>query len=333
MDFMKLIKQSYEILESKGSLKDIELAGRVCYKSEDKISEDNSSAIAFVNNLIERKHYAMLEFGENIILSISERDMLEYFRKLSFLSAFKAINISYIPEYYIISFNPRTALEILEYIESIDYNISITSLYNTLLDCLPKEFIKDKTKREIPYKLSEDFVVCSYDDLKDKIYNHHKTVTVKFITNRGISHEIVRHRICSFAQESTRYCNYSKDKFKKSISYIAPNWLNINENIGIDIYKNKNYNVFKALYMSDQDKFKMTCLDNELEYFVALKSGETAQQARGKLSHDLKTEIIVKATLEEWKHIFNLRCAKDAHPQIRELMILLSSYFYDTYKI
>ena len=135
-------------------------------------------------------------------------------------------------------------------------------------------------------------------------------VTVKFVCDRGVSHEIVRHRVASYAQESTRYCNYSKDKFGNELTFITPFWVNSNE--------------FGDQVQSDEDtEFISTLLQCERSYNKLIKSGWTPQEARAILPNALKTEINVKMNLREWRHFFNLRCAAAAHPQMRELTIPL----------
>jgi thymidylate synthase (FAD) len=127
----------------------------------------------------------------------------------------------------------------------------------------------------------------------------HAVASVKFITDRGVTHELVRHRLCSFSQESTRYCNYGG----KGISVIIPVWYNI----------------------EDPGKPEVAWFDSmcqsEVAYLTLLDLDWRPEQARSVLPNSLKTEIIVTANLREWGHIFNLRCSLAAHPQIRELMI------------
>lgn len=130
-------------------------------------------------------------------------------------------------------------------------------------------------------------------------------ITVKFIHNRGFTHEIVRHRMCSFAQESTRYCNYAKDKFGNEITFIKPYWL-----------------VGSAGSVVMADYIKMLVQIEKL-YLKMIDSGLQAQAARGILPNDLKTEIVVKANIREWRHIFELRTADAAHPDMKRIMIPL----------
>lgn len=128
-------------------------------------------------------------------------------------------------------------------------------------------------------------------------------ITVKFICDRGVSHEIVRHRVASYAQESTRYCNYSKDKFGNELSFIH-NDIDDMDNAGAVDYAN-------------------TLETIESTYFQLIKDGVAPQMARAILPNSLKTEINVKMNLREWRHFFSLRCAPAAHQQMRELTIPL----------
>lgn len=127
----------------------------------------------------------------------------------------------------------------------------------------------------------------------------HATISVKFICDRGISHELVRHRLAAFAQESTRYCNYSKDKFGNEITVIEP---------------------FFFKDCARYDIWKDAMQSAETAYFELLKTGAQPQEARTVLPNSLKTEIVVTADITEWRHIFEQRCMIPAHPQMRELM-------------
>lgn len=131
----------------------------------------------------------------------------------------------------------------------------------------------------------------------------HASLTVKFICDRGVSHEIVRHRMASYCQESTRYCNYSKDDFGNEITVIYPNILEENTVA---------WKIWKA-----------TCEMAETQYFNLLDVGLTPQEARAVLPNSLKTEVTMTANLREWRHFFRLRTSPAAHPQIREIAIPL----------
>lgn len=127
----------------------------------------------------------------------------------------------------------------------------------------------------------------------------HASVTVKFVVDRGVSHEIVRHRIASYCQESTRYCNYSKDDFGSEITCIIPEYLD---------YKSAGWETWKAAMKACEDA-----------YFKLLDIGLTPQEARAVLPNSLKTEVVMTANLREWRTFFKLRCANAAHPQMREV--------------
>lgn len=137
----------------------------------------------------------------------------------------------------------------------------------------------------------------------------HSSLSVKFVVDRGVSHELVRHRIASFAQESTRYCNYSKDKFGNEITVILPCFFDT----GMGILSNS------LVYQ----EWKSACECAEERYFNLLKMGATPQQARTVLPNSLKTEITITANYREWRNFFKLRTAEASHPQMREVTVPL----------
>lgn len=127
----------------------------------------------------------------------------------------------------------------------------------------------------------------------------HCSFTVKFICDRGVSHEIVRHRLAAYCQESTRYCNYSKDKYNNEITVIEPCYLTQ----GTETYA----------------RWEKACIEAESAYFDLLNAGCSPQEARAVLPNSLKTELVMTADIREWRHFLRLRCSKAAHPQIREV--------------
>ena len=190
---MKIVSPDFEVLslvDGQAILHDIERCGRVCYKSEDKITD--TSAQTFVGSIIKRGHEAVLE---------------------------------------------------------------------------------------------------------------HASVTVKFVVDRGVSHEIVRHRLAAYCQESTRYCNYSKDGFGGQVTFIQPNFLDRGTR-GWELWV-------------------LACEQAEKAYFDLLNWGCSPQEARAVLPNSLKTEVVMTANLREWRHFFKLRTAPAAHPQMREVTIPL----------
>lgn len=290
---MKLIKPSFEIWEQpsglEGVYKQIEGAGRVCYKSEDKIAE--GTAKAFVERMIKSGHGAMLEHGT--VYLKRKTDIInryihpedgeeEYFNELEKYgyNSYSVTNDD--GEYLYVTTNLRVLVE-NNWLDNLQYI------------CGPTEY-------------------------------HEKRITVKFICDRGVSHEFVRHRVFSFAQESTRYCNYSKDKFGNELTFIEPLWLDDLEwDTYTDIYKS-------SLAHSENAYFELLKQWNERIPDKRYKSGFknnpwTPQQARAILPNSLKTELVMTGFVSDWKHFFELRCSPSAHPQARELAIPLQEEF------
>ena len=143
-------------------------------------------------------------------------------------------------------------------------------------------------------------------------------ITVKFTCDRITSQSIVRHRMASFAQESTRYCNYSKDKFNNELTFIIPSWAEVNK-LGEIVADDKEafYDFKRALEMA------------EAFYLSLIAKGWTAEKARMVLPMSIKTEINMKANLREWRHFFKLRCHSTAHPDIRVLALDLLKQMHE----
>lgn len=287
---MKLIKPSFEIREQpsglEGVYKQIERAGRICYKSEDKITED--SAKSFVDRMIKSGHGAMLEHGTVYLYNPGDKQMLDMIKRYSE--------------------NPYSRLKVVKTgsTGAIIGPVWITTNYRVIVE----------------NNWEKDLIYYS----PNPVPLHPKRITVHFVCDRGVSHEFVRHRVMSFAQESTRYCNYSKDKFGNECTFIYPNWFNkyfednySNLNIrdwqtGLDIACAETNWIYAMLYA-------------EKAYFSSISNGMKPQQARTVLPNSLKTELVMTAFVSDWRHFFELRCAANAHPQARELAIPLQEEF------
>lgn len=155
-----------------------------------------------------------------------------------------------------------------------------------------------KSEEKITSESSKVFIGNILKSGHESVIEHEK-VSVRFICDRGVSHEIVRHRIASYSQESTRYCNYSKDKFGKEITVIKP-----------------------LFWKEDSQEYKVwydAMLHSEQAYQQLMQMGAKPQEARSILPNSLKTEIVVTMNLREWRHFFKLRTAVNAHPQMREI--------------
>lgn len=131
----------------------------------------------------------------------------------------------------------------------------------------------------------------------------HMNITVRFICDRGVSHELVRHRLAAYSQESTRYANYARDKFGNEITVIRP--------------------FFWAENSPAYQDWLTAMAHAERIYLKLIREGASPQEARSVLPNSLKTEVVMTANLREWKHVLNLRCSRAAHPQIREIMLPL----------
>nr|DAQ12895.1 MAG TPA: Thymidylate synthase complementing protein [Crassvirales sp.] len=281
---MRLIKPSFEIWDQQeglgGIYKQIERAGRVCYKSEDKITE--TSAKEFVERMIKSGHGAMLEHGT------------VYLKAKTTIYGGMGSEIIECPLYKY-SENPYSVVE--KDNECFPDYLYVTTNFRVLVE---NDWLED-----LKY-------VCKPTEY------HAKRITVKFICDRGVSHEFVRHRVFSFAQESTRYCNYSKSKFGNELTIILPEWW---EN-SVDIKKN----LYKEAWQSSEDTYR-----------TLMASKITPQEARAVLPNSLKTELVMTGFVSDWEHFFKLRDAGSAHPQARELAhplhmeFLRRNYLVDLY--
>ncbi len=163
---------------------------------------------------------------------------------------------------------------------------------------------EDKADADSARKLLSRIVRLGHDSVLE-----HISVTVRIVCDRGVTHELVRHRLCSFSQESTRYANYAQDKFGREITVIRPFfWAEDDARY--------------ALWLSAMQ----AC---EEAYLRLVEAGATAQEARSVLPNSLKTEIVTTANIREWRHIFKLRCDKAAHPQMRQVMLPMLGAFQE----
>ena len=285
---MKLIKPYFNIIEQQAGLegiyKQIEMAGRTCYKSEDKITE--TSAKEFVDRMIKSGHGAMLEHGTVYLTIPNDSDLC-----------------------LLLKMNPYTKCNPVEGICYITTNLRVLVEHKAM------------------------WLIDKY--LCEPTEHHERRFTVKFICDRGVSHEFVRHRVFSFAQESTRYCNYSKDKFSNEITYICPCWLDYDRVQELtEIANRDNKEVYRmghdeSLSMEERGlcSFVYDMSNHEHGYLFQISAGWKAQEARAILPNSLKTELVMTGFVSDWKHFFDLRCPGSAHPQARELAIPLKEEF------
>ena len=269
---MKLINSKVEILEPTGYTiddiyKQIEIAGRTCYKSEDKITP--TSAKEFVDRMIKSGHGAMLEHG-TVYLDIPN----------------SAGNYNLVPFF---ASNPYSKVVIKPLNDRV-HNY-ITTNFRVIVENFAEEYIPDVLQ-----------YICEPTEF------HEKRISVRWTCDRGVSHEFVRHRVFSFAQESTRYCNYSKDKFGHEITYIQPCW---------------------EMQKDEEELFLLQLEQAQNVYNALISSGWRPQQARAILPNALKTELVMTGFESDWKHFFELRCDAAAHPDARKLALELYSKLYN----
>lgn len=286
---MKLIKQSFEILDQQcgleGIYKQIEIAGRTCYKSEDKITED--SAKEFVDRMIKSGHGAMLEHG-TVYLAMPVETMLPIeangwgkYTKNPYSKGFKVCNVNG------------------------QKRVAITTNFRVL--------VENGWLDDLQY-------ICEPTEY------HEKRITVKFITDQGILREFTRHRVFSFAVESTRYCNYTKDKFSNEVTFIQPNWISDED---IENY-HTNFNYFidqDANHIAAVDRFMSSLKGAEYFYMELIRLGWKPQQARNILPLATKCDMVMTGFVSDWLHFFGLRDAASAHPQAQELAHSLHEAF------
>ncbi len=327
---MKIIKQSAQLLDTTNmtQYQVIERVGRTCYKSEDKITDD--SARKFVASLVKSGHHAMIEFGF-IYLKLTEIDFHEWFvmNKPDFIRNIDNYVVGNMRAFYdwykgLLDgkwfFGPDADQEgFLDLLQIL--SMAYPDVYKDLYDKIHEKFEPafddsedgDWRPDEVcyPFKLmsAEEF----YADYKQSgcIPDLLKYITphiMLFTTDRGVTHELARHRPCSFAMESTRYCNYGKDKFGGELTVIAPCFADTGDTGSI-----RARNLIWELGMEEAEK----------NYLRLLQFGATPEQARDVLPHAIKADIWMCAFEDEWQHILDLRYHEKtgvAHPKMKELM-------------
>ena len=342
---MKIIKSSVKILDNdwsvKGIFRAVERAGRTCYKSVGtryfRLVEEPENSLK--SNLIKRAQNDSrvvckkgADFDPAYYISIPNKFINDY----STIEQFDEENFEDSPYY-----ENLTAEDFVNRLVESKHGAMLEhgTVYmqiDTFLD-IPEDKKLDKRVHQYDsnrftkvnsmyigqgcwrYYITTNLRVLVENDWLDDLKYvckptefHAKRVMVRFICDRGVSHEIVRHRTMSFAQESTRYCNYSKNKFGQELTFIEPAW----EFPSSDIINIK-------------ERFEAILGEAEANYMELITLGLKPQEARAVLPNALKTEIVVTAFIEDWKHFFELRCDSAAHPDIRKLALDLQKQFID----
>lgn len=312
---MKIIDAGYEILDTLNGeeiLKKIERVARVCYKSEDKITE--GSAEKMVRALVKSEHFAMLEHGE-AILEVDHHTYEDLRWVLSELSErcgeapMLRLTSLKLSRRDIVSGNMRAWLEFFTLccnnsvgVNTVLFDVFSQLRYFPIFEAIQKRLEENE---ELSYTTGGEVRELFYRDLSYEEMLVHYDFTVKFICDRGVSHEIVRHRVASYAQESTRYCNYSKGNVG-DVTFIRPCFFTENS--------------------VEMDNWVDSCMKAEQLYKDFILIGRTPQEARSILPNSLKTEVVMTANLREWRHFLSLRACGSTgkpHPQMLEVAVPL----------
>jgi thymidylate synthase (FAD) len=272
----------------------LEQCGRICYKSEDKITDD--SAIPFVKKIAAHGHNSLMEMAVATFRLTCHPDHV-----LELLSCQpKFLQVDRVDNGMIVTGSIRAFRELYQ-------RHSTNQLVNDLVLVFaakephlfqdvfsPQEAMPPDRQVRI-----EKLSLKEVESLPEDLLARHRFVGVTFVTNRAISHELVRHRPCSFLQESQRYCRYDQDQFGYQVSFIRPMF-----------YDEK----------STEYQYWLQSMELAEKNYLRLLETSTPQAARTVLPNSCKTEIIVYCNLEEWRHILSLRTSKSAEPSMRELM-------------
>ena len=312
---MKIIKPSFEIIDQQpgieGLLKHIELAGRTCYKSEDKITED--SAKEFVERMMRLKHLSVLEHG-TVYLTIPTQHYKAQRYKRNHYSVTNTISEDGI--------NGRT-------FATTNYRVLVENGWMNDLHCMcePTEY----HEKRVTVKF-----MC--DRVTGESFLRHRSIDEDHPTVEGMVTRDMEKDIDSFARESTRYCNYSKGKFGSELSVIQPPEFSDEDLSGYEFWwGDTGEDAFKGLCNAIADHggegldvldiWFFHALSAQWCYMKLIEKGWKAQQARRVLPMDIASPLVMTAFVEDWKHFFDLRCDPSAHPQARELAIPLRDEF------
>lgn len=313
---MKIVSPNVELIRQESGLegifKQIELAGRTCYKSEDKI--DKYSARVFVERMIESKHYAMLEHGT-------------VYLTLNIKSKNRNKTVHY-PWYY------NNAIARYEEIFSYIQCLFLGNKYSIVKLSQNKDYTETTMCITTNYRVivENDWQEIMNEFLSEPTIYHERRITLKFTTNIGVTREGNRHRVNSIAEESTRYCNYTKDKFSNDICICKPSWFDNNDIDYINKFDESEWIEYMLskfdtknpdfLNFNTIDWYVMSITFAQIAYRNLIKLGWKPQQAREILPLATKSEVVYTAFVHDWKHWFDLRLygtTGKPHPNMLEV--------------
>ena len=303
---MKIIDPSFVMLDEdfcQGRLAEqIERCGRVCYKSEDRISPD--SAGPFIEGIIKRGHESVLEMAQIVfeVVVDTESTMHKFFERIPRFCQVDRLERGR----YLLSGNPRVFRDLARGHRDLKLVKAVSKLLTEYYPVLFSDLVP--SHGWIP----QDGIVVrlltpqEIDQLPTEQFIRHRAFLVHLTVNRAVTHELVRHRIASYLQESQRYCRYGEARFGGEVIFIRPCFFSEG---------------------SDEYRLWLDAISRAEGTYLELLKTSSPQAARTVLPNSCKTEIMVHATLEEWMHILRLRTSKAADPSMREIMLALLPEF------
>ncbi len=279
----------------------IERCGRLCYKSEDMISED--SAPVFIRKILRHGHNSVAEMAV-LTLKISLDDMGDASGLYKVMPRY--LHIDQAVDALLVSGSVRAFRELYLFNPQVKIVRGMTAFLHERHPLFFEDLVPEEGVGAEPGIKVAKISLAEVEKFSPGLLANHRFIAVKFIVNRAVTHEMVRHRPCGFLQESQRYCRYSASKFGNQVTFIRPLF----------------YNEDSAEYQL----WRQAMADTEKIYLDLLETS-TPQAARTVLPNSCKTELIVYANLKQWRHMFRLRTSKGADPSMREVMIPLLGEF------
>ena len=307
---MKVVAPSYEILDNldRESLAvRIEVCGRICYKSEDKITPE--SAVPFLRGIIKHGHNSVTEMGA-LTLRVVYGDAAQADGLYRALPKYLVIDETE-PRTLLISGSVRAFRELYMFHGKVELVRAITGFLADRHPLFFEDLVREPLAPVVGTAVAK-VALAEVEKLPAPLLARHRHLAVKFIVNRAITHEIVRHRPCSYLQESQRYCRYDGDKFGNQVTFIKP--LFFDEG-------------------SEEYRLWEKAMEETEQLYLKLLETSSPQAARTVLPNSCKTELITYANLIEWLHIFRLRTSKAAEPTMREVMIPLLKRFQERFPV
>ena len=306
---MKVVAPYFEILEDlddQSLAVRIEVCGRICYKSEDKITPE--SAEPFIRNIIKHGHNSVTEMAVLTlkILYDTESMAIQFFNLMPKFLLVDRVE----KKELLVTGSIRAFRELYKSNPTVKMVKAITEYLSSCHPLFYEDLIPARGLLKQEGVLVEKVPLETVESLSAELLAKHRHVAVLFVVNRAITHEIVRHRPVSFLQESQRYCRYSQDKFGNEVTFIKP--------------------MFFEKGTDEYSLWEKAMQDTE-EIYLKLLGTSSPQAARTVLPNSCKTELITFANLLEWLHIFKLRTSKGAEPSMREVMIPLLHRFQEKY--